>query len=232
MKDEVKAKVDGDVSAWAYMQSLPEVVEGYLLHRDMEVSGEAYDLFSYENKEARRGLTAYFHAETKEYKLRVHVGLTEFARIECIASDLPAFEALLRTHMEPILTEMSRFSEDHISSLVRAQRLSDWAYGTALPEALEGFELFISPREPYQITNGSYIVCDYTDFSIRSNFTIYYNIYRDHYFGEARVVEVPEMNYDFDASNLEELEARLREKLVPRLQDIRRRAEETLAAQK
>ncbi|BEU87724.1 hypothetical protein TAMA11512_11880 [Selenomonas sp. TAMA-11512] len=230
MKDEIKARVDEEVAAWAYMEHLPEVLEGYQLQRDMRVAGDVYDLFSYENKEARRGLTVYFHEETKEYKLRVHVGLTEFARIECIAGDLSSFEALLQGNMQHILAEMAHFSEENLSSLIREKHLPDWEYGNALPKTLEGFELYISPKTPYQITNGSYIVFDYTDFSIRSNFTIYYNIYRDEFFGEARVVEVPEMNYDYDAKELETLEVRLREHLVPRLQDIRQRAEAILTA--
>ena len=231
MKDEVRAKVEEEVAAWTYMGSLPEVMEGYRLQRDMRVTGDVYDLFSYENEAARRGLTVYFHAETKEYKLRVHIGLTEFVRIGCIAEDLAAFEQLLRVNMASILTEMAHFSEGNLSSLMREKRLADWAYGAELPKELEGFELYISPREPYQITNGSHIVCDYSDFAIRSNVTIYYNIYRDHYFGEARVAEVPEMNYIFDSKNLEELEANLREHLAPRLQDVRRRAEAILATQ-
>lgn len=231
LKDEIKARVEEAVATWAYMDDLPEVMEGYRLHRNMTIRGDMYDLFSYENEAARRGLTVYFHAETKEYKLRVHVGLTEFARIECIAEDLAAFEQLLRGRMSSILAEMAHYSEDNLSSLMRAQHLSAWEYGAALPASLEGFELYISPSEPYQITNGSHIVCDYSDFSIRSNVTIYYNIYRDQYFGEARVVEVPEMNYMFDANTIEELEMKLRLNLVPRLRDVRRRAEEILAMQ-
>ncbi len=79
-----------------------------------------------------------------------------------------------------------------------------------------------------RVLNGSYIVFDYSDFDIESNFIIYYNEFRSEFFGEARIRNIPEMNYTFDSKNLEELEEKLRAKLrahmVDRLREIRQRA--------
>ena len=51
--------------------------------------------------------------------------------------------------------------------------------------------------------------------------SIYYNIYRDEFFGEARIWSIPDVNYDFDSTSLGELEEKLRIYMVPRLQEIR-----------
>ena len=62
--------------------------------------------------------------------------------------------------------------------------------------------------------------------------TVYFNIYRDEFFSEARIWNIPDVNYDFDSNTLPELEERLQTYLVPRLQEVRRRAEAEDAARK
>ena len=59
--------------------------------------------------------------------------------------------------------------------------------------------------------------------------TVYFNIYRDEFFSEARIWNIPDVNYDFDSNTLPELEERLQTCLVPRLQDVRARAEKEAA---
>ena len=59
---------------------------------------------------------------------------------------------------------------------------------------------------------------DYVDFSLESSFTLYYNIYRDEFFAEARIWNIPDVNYDFDSNELPELEEKLHQRLLPRLQ--------------
>ena len=54
--------------------------------------------------------------------------------------------------------------------------------------------------------NGSYIIFDYSDFALESNFIIYYNEFRSEFYGEARIKNIPEMNYTFDSDSLLELE--------------------------
>ena len=68
-------------------------------------------------------------------------------------------------------------------------------------------------------------MADYSDFSIESNFIIYYNEFRCEFFGEARVKNIPEMRYDFDSKTIEELEQKLDNQLAERLRGIRERAQ-------
>ena len=86
--------------------------------------------------------------------------------------------------------------------------------------------MFIRPQEPVKINNGSYIVIDYVDFALESSFTVYYNIYRDEFFAEARIWNIPDVNYDFDSADLAELKEKLQAKMLPRLKQVRNLAEQ------
>jgi hypothetical protein len=113
-----------------------------------------------------------------------------------------------------------------LSSIVVDKKILTWEAGQELPAEKEGFSLFIRPQEPVKINNGSYIVIDYVNFALESSFTVYYNIYRDEFFAEARIWNIPDVSYEFDASDLEELEEKLRSRMTARLQQVRKWAEE------
>mgnify|MGYP001675677303 FL=1 len=202
------------------------MLEGFSYRRDMHVEEDIYALFSYENNAMHRAASAYYHEETKEYKLSVQIGLTNFCHIEFIAPNIAAFEKRLDEHLRKLLVELVTFDPKTISSIVCKKKIMEWEYGKSLPAELEGFELFISPEKPLKITNGSYIILDYSDFSIASNFVIYYNIFRDEFFGEGRVHGIPEINYLFDSHDLAGLATKLEHHLAARLQDIRQKATE------
>lgn len=223
MKNEIKEKIDQALASWVYMQQLPQEWHGFTLNTQRVIEDDVYDFYRYENTALHRSLIAYYHAETNEFKLREQVGLLEFCLIECIADTLAEYEALLKENMDRFLLRLCRFDPETISALVEAAHITAWNYAALLPPELEGFSLFIRPSQPLRITNGSYIIIDYEDFSVRSNFIIYYNVFRDDFFGEARIEGIPELCYEFDSTNLEELEKRLSEYLIPRLQTIRER---------
>ena len=225
MKDATKEKVETETADWDYLRELPAEWFGFTFQEERSIDENVYNLYSYVNTETHRSTTAYYHEETNEDKLRVHIGLTEFCRIEFIAPNLEKFEELLRAQFEGMLHDLAEFNPKTISSIVLDKEILSWEYGKKLPDTLEGFTLFIRPEEPLRITNGSYIVFDYTDFSIESNFIIYYNVFRNEFFGEARIRNIPEMNYVFDSSELPELEEKLETNLIPRLQYVRESAE-------
>ena len=225
MKDATKERVEKETSDWEYLNSLPGEVQGFRLKRLYEIHGDVYDLFCYDNPEAHRSITAYFHEETMEYKLRETLGLIEFCRMEYITGDFSSFEKLLREQMPSLLDRIASFREDSMGSILREKNLSQWEYGKSLPAELEGFNLFVKPSEPEEITNGSYVVIDYADFTTESDFAIYYNMFRDEFFGEARICKIPDVSYAFDSNDLRELEEKLSANLGPRLKEIRSRAE-------
>ena len=52
------------------------------------------------------------------------------------------------------------------------------------------------------------------------------NIYRDEFFAEARIWNIPDVNYDFDSADLAELKEKLQAKMLPRLKQVRNLAEQ------
>lgn len=221
VKNETKEKVENEIKDWSYMDELPTEWFGFSYCKEMCIRGDFYDLYSYTNEQSHRSITVYYHEETSEYKLRVKIGLTEFCRIEYIAGNLAMFESVLRKQFSDMLHDMAEFNMNTISCIVKEKKILEWDYIKNMPETIEGFVLFIRPDQPVKVINGSYIVFAYCDFEAESDFIIYYNVFRDEFFGEARVNKIPEMNYTFDSTELSELEEKLDQYLVPRLKEIR-----------
>ena len=225
MKNDIKEQIDQVVADWQYLTELPETLYGFHLTREAFVHDNFYDICRYDNPELHKSAIIYYHDETHEYKVRVKLGLIEFCRIEFITADLAVFEKLLRRDLDAMLHDMVEYNPNSVGCIVREKGILAWEGAKRLPQELEGFTLFVHPDEPVKITNGSYVLIDYADFALESSFTIYYNIYRDEFFGEARICNIPDVNYDFDASELPELEERLKDRLRPRLREVRERAE-------
>ena len=47
MKDEIKEKIEAEVSAWEYIKELPKSWEGFDLKLHMAAEGDTYDMYSY-----------------------------------------------------------------------------------------------------------------------------------------------------------------------------------------
>lgn len=226
MKDGTKERVEKEIAGWKYLEELPEEWFGFRLWRDTQIHGDIYDIFGYEKEEAHRSITAYFHEETREYKVRVVIGLIEFCHIEFVTGSFSEFEKLLGKHFETVLHDLAEFNPGTVTSLLLEKGIMEWEFGKHLPEEMEGFQLFSRPSEPIRIANGSYVIFDYIDFSIASNFNIYYNIFRDEFFGEARVRGIPLVTYSFDSKDLQELDSKLETHMRNFMKEIRRKAEE------
>ena len=110
MKDETIAKIKEETEGWEYMASLPEEWHGFTLKREPVIGKDKYDLYAYVNEEWHKSAIVYFHEETHEYKVRLKIGLIEFARIEFITAKLSVFEELLVAQFEQVLKDMAQFN--------------------------------------------------------------------------------------------------------------------------
>ena len=221
MKDEAIAHAKEETADWKYMKELPETIRDFRLQRLQTNYDDIYDLYTYTNESLHRSVTVYYHAETNEYKLRFRIGSFEFCHEECIAATLEDFEILLRKRFDNVLLDITSFDKTKIDSMLKRTNILEWDFSSVLPDNLDGFELFIRPSNPLRITNGSYIILDYEFFSCQSNFAVYYNIFRDEFFSDARIAGVPDVNYEFDSQTLEDLQNKLSVYLDSRLQTIR-----------
>lgn len=225
MHQDTVEKIEHALEGWPLLDSLPRECYGFHYRALCVPIDDRYDIFSYENAVIHKSVTAYYHEETHEYKLRMQVGFVEFCRIEYITNSLEIFGEKLSKELMQLLEDMVTFNPKNISSLVIKKGICDWAFAKELPETLEGYQLFIKPQQPVKINNGSYIIIDYVDFTHASDVTIYYNMYRDEFFGEARIHSIPDVTYDFDSNELVELQEKLEKHLVPRMREARQVAD-------
>lgn len=223
MKKEQLEKVQAEVSAWAYLSKLSPLEKNFKLKMLMQEVDDTFQIYSYENEILKRKVMVYYHEETKEYKLMVTIGLTEFCAIEYISSNLMQLERILQERFDNLLGDISSFNEEHVSIIIKEKEIMQWDYIDKLPQEMCGFELFINPKEPVKVINGSYIIIDYCDFAVQSNFIIYYNVFRDEFFGEAKIHRIPEITYEFDSSELKDLRQKLEDKLENTLKQLRER---------
>ena len=198
--------------------TLPTEILGFNLKKIFAEDDDKFFYFAFENEKIHRAVTAYYHEETKEFKVRVRIGLNEFCLTEFFTEDFEHFCELIFANLE---TAIKNLSATDFNPLVQEKNFDAWEYGKNLPEQLEGFELFISPKNPVQFTNGSHIIINYSDFENFSDLTIYYNVYGDNFSSEARIKSVPHVIYSLDSENLQELEDKLKNHLAAELAAIK-----------
>ena len=216
MKTDIN-NLAAEFEAANFFDKIPAQIEGFTLKKILLADGDKFNYFTYENISTHRSLTAYFHEETKEYKVRVKLGLTEFCLTNFFTSNFEHFTKTLTAELEHALKNLAAQVDADSDILISDKKFSTWTYGQNLPQNLEGFELFIAPKFPVRITNGSYIIINYSNFENNVDFNILYNVYGDNFSGESQIGGVHHPSYIFDATNLTELEKILVENLSTEL---------------
>ena len=220
MKEELKNKIAAEVKAANFFDELPAELCGFTLKKIFSAETDKFIYFIYENVSAHRSLTAYFHEETEEYKIRVKTGLNEFCLTKFFTQNFQHFGEMITSELEPTL---KKFLENPIESdpLLKEMNFPAWEYAKNLPKNIAGFELFITPENPVAFTNGDYIIINYSDFDAESDFNLTYNVYAGNFSVEIRINGVSQVSYLFDSENLAELEKKLDENLSAELNRMR-----------
>lgn len=214
-------KLIEQVKSWELLSKLPIEYAGFALKLELKERGSQYCIFTYENKEWHKSFSILYDKATKEFLGRTVVGLTEYFDVNFIVSEIVILEKLLIKRLKDTLVSLAVFNPDNLGSIIIDKQILEWSYGKNIPTHLVGFELFIKPWEPVKIINGSYIIIDYSDFSNESSLVIYYNIFRDEFFGEARIKRTPHMSAVFDAKTLEQLQENITVHLKSVLENMR-----------
>lgn len=214
-------KIIEQIQVWNFLRKLPKDFAGFTLIMELEKCGTQYHIFTYQNKESYKSFSVLYDQATKEYFARVVIGLTEYFDVDFIVGDIKSLESLLEKRIKETLISLVSFDREKLDSIIVDKKILDWQYGKGLPEKIMGFELFIKPGEPIKVINGSYIIIDYSDFKAKSNLVIYYNMFRDVFFGETRINLTPKMSAVFDTNNLIDLQEALASNLENVLTEVR-----------
>lgn len=216
MKDETKNRI-----AALTFEDLPAKLDGFTLKKIYAVDEDKFIFFSYVDDAVHCALTTYFHEETMEFKVLQKIGLTEFCLTDFFTEDFAHFKELIHAELDGVIKNLRGVRDKTPNNFLREKKIDTWKFGNELPATLEGFELFIKPAAPVEVTNGSFIIINYADFKINSDFVLYYNVYSDEFSGERRINGAPQVTYAFDAKTLNELEGKLKNNLTAELQAIR-----------
>lgn len=224
MKEETINNLTAQAKELRFAEGLPTELEGFVLRKVFAADEDKFIFFTCADETIHCALTAYFHTETNEFKLRQRIGLTEFCLTNFFTEDFAHFKELLDAELAEVIKNLRGVRCGKFNRFLRDVRLDTWAYGLSLPATLEGFELYISPAAPVEVTNGSVIVINYADFAIAGDFALSYNIYTDEFGSEERINGATRVTYAFDAKTLDEVEAKLKDNLLDELREIRRLA--------
>lgn len=214
-------KVIAEIQEWNFLKTLPAQMHGFQLINELMQCGAQYRIFTYQNSVQHRSFSVLYDSATKDFLVRVVVGLTEYCDIAFITPQLERFEQLLTMNMEKNLLNLACYNKQCLDSIITAKKVAEWDYASELPQEIAGFQLFIRPQEPLKVLNGSYIILDYSDFVAESHLILYYNIYRDEFFGEMRIHRTPKMAGIFDSRELTELAEKLKTHLRSTLEEMR-----------
>ena len=220
MKDELKNKIAAEAEAANFFDKLPTEIFGFTLKKIFAEDDDKFIYFTYENFQTHRALTAYFHEETKEYKVRVKIGLNEFCLTKFFTEDFNHFGEIILAELENALKSFSE-NPNEKNPLIKEKNFPAWQYGKNLPKNIAGFELFITPENPVELTNGDYIIINYSDFSAQSDFNLTYNIYNENFSAELKINLVSQVSYLFDSENLPDLEKKLEQNLSSELERMK-----------
>lgn len=205
MSNDVKEQV----SAWAYLKELPCEREEFLFVADERDDREILGIFNYVCQEKKCRIECFYNKITGDFILRRIFGLNEYNDISFITPKLAIFEILLQEKLFDVINEMSFFANAPVCMSLQRKGITDWEFKEFLPEVLHDFELYITPKTPMRLINGSYIVIDYSNFVSQAQFVVYYNELRSEFYAEKKVKGIVETTNCMDAKNIKELEKKL-----------------------
>lgn len=213
-------EVINPVEGWAYPANLPQSHCGFALRLEHHWDGLLFRVFSYHDDVQKRSVMMVFDKSTAEFMLRLKIGLTEFCDVEFIHADLSIFEGMLKKALLFRLETMQKCMPERMGSLFRSKKILEWSEKLELPAEVEGFELYVRPETCVQVTNGSYLIIDYSNFPQKSSLRFFYNIFRDDFYAEYLIVGAPMATSRFDASSLHELMEKIHGELQPAIAEM------------
>lgn len=183
------------------------------------ISSTVYRIFHYENDKGWHW-SALYDKEVEDYMVRISIPLVDFVDIAFIRESLePFIENLKETYEQSI---EKRFIQPEAGFLYeyRKKGIPQWKYDRVLPSKIGAFHRDLTPDMGLAMINGSYLIGTYVKEAQETGVVLFYNTFRDEFFGETRQQGYPGITHELDATTIEQFEHALEEHLEEVLDNL------------
>ena len=205
---------------WDFVKKLPSAVDSFQKSEKGTIDGKILTICSYYDDALKAGVDIIYTSETFDYILVRKIGLNVYRDIRFIYKEKEEFAKKVAEALPQVLKETANPNLVNLGEMVKDHKILTWEYGNSLPETLENFTLYIKPQNAIEYLNGSIILLDYSNFSRQDQFVIYYNRFRNEFFGEVKIGSVFHATKKYDSKTLGKLETLLKTNLPTTLEKI------------
>ena len=205
---------------WDFIKNLPAQIGDFKKTEPGTIEGKILTICSYYDAETNAGADIIYTSETFDYILVRKIGMNIYRDIRYIYKEKDEFAKKVKEALPKILAETTDPTKVNLGEMVADRKILTWEYGNNLPEKIGRFTLYIKPAHAIDYLNGSIIMLDYSDFAHQDQFVIYYNRFREEFFGEVKIGSVFHATKAYDSKTLAALEKKLKTKLTATLEKI------------
>lgn len=218
------SEVAAGIKDWDLLQKLPPAVAGFKLVPGTGVTGQILNIAAYVSEAMHCRLDITYTSETFDYVPVKTVGLHSFRDVRYFCRDREHFAQLLLKRLPTLIKDIDRQKPHKLGFEARGLHFENWDYWRSLPQKIGSYDLYITPDNPLEYINGSFIFLDYSDFQHGNQIYFAYNIFRNELFAEMRKQWLPLTTDAFDVAGkipdehkLQALTVLLKERLEPLL---------------
>ena len=213
-------EIEAELQEWEFLKQLPKELEGFTLREGTGIKGNILNIASYVDEVNHICVDLIYTGETFDYVIVKNLGLHTFRDDRFFTRDKDKFAEVVLSKLPSLLQEMGKDKVKKMGYESEVMGFKEWAYWKTLPKQIGNFELYITPDNPLEYINGSWVILDYSDFAHGNQLMFLYNSFRNELFAETKKGHLPLTTEEFNANSLSTLSALIKEKLEKTLADL------------
>ena len=206
-------EIEAELQEWEFLKQLPKELEGFTLREGTGIKGNILNIASYVDEANHACVDLIYTGETFDYVIVKNLGLHTFRDDRFFTRDKDKFAEVVLNKLSSLLQEMGKSKVKQMGYESEVMGFNEWKDWKTLPKQIGNFELYITPDNPLEYINGSWVILDYSDFVNGNQLMFLYNSFRNELFAEMKKGNLPLTTEEFNANSLEVLSALIKEKL-------------------
>ena len=206
-------EIEAELQEWEFLKQLPKELEGFTLREGTGIKGNILNIASYVDEANHACVDLIYTGETFDYVIVKNLGLHTFRDDRFFTRDKDKFAEVVLNKLSSLLQEMGKGKVKHMGYESEVMGFNEWDDWKTLPKQIGNFELYITPDNPLEYINGSWVILDYSDFANGNQLMFLYNSFRNELFAEMKKGNLPLTTEEFNANSLEALSALIKVKL-------------------